>query len=374
VYKRQPFQVQDRRRKGFFMIDNEFIDRFGPLIGAGGIAVVNVLARFANQESACFPSQSTIARLTALSRMQVSREIKKLKGLGLIAVEQQFAPNGAQRSNLYILLDLPPVTERDTPCNRQLHPPVTDSDTPCNRQLQQNKTQKNKTQRGQDKQKHKRRRRRKKQAPADNDVVVALVDLGISEKVAQYLAGQYNPEKITEKMGYLAFLEEQQPERVKNPCGWLRTAIIDDYGKPDGFVPKSEREQLAVEEERRAQEEKQQAQAVEQQRQTFQEKIQAEREAAILKLRAEYGTTEEDAAFWEAAQREIKTTMLPNMAELVRDAEILRVKDDTVVIGVQRKGDWLQLQHPGTQKAIKRALAYVANQEVELEAVHCPGL
>ena len=361
-----PFRVLDRRRKGFFTIDNELLDRYGERLGPYGLAVYMALARFANQESECFPSQSTLAKRTGMSRMQVSREIEKLKQLNLIDGNQQFGTNGQKRSNLYVLLDLPHVTESDTPCNRQLQPHVTESDTPCNRQLQQNKTQINKTQKEQNIQEHRRKRRSKKPAPADNAVVVALVDLGISRKVAQFLAGQYNPERITEKMDYLAFLEEQYPEQVKNPCGWLRSAIIDDYGRPDGFAPQSEREQLAAEEERRAQEETQQAQAVEQRRQTFQERIQAEHEAAILKLREEYGTTDEDAAFWEAAQREIQTTMLPDMAELVRDAEILRVKDDTVVIGVQRKVDWLQLQHPGTQKAIKRALGYVASRDVGL--------
>jgi hypothetical protein len=34
-----PFTVQDRRRKGFFTVDNELYDRFGSKLGPYGLAV-----------------------------------------------------------------------------------------------------------------------------------------------------------------------------------------------------------------------------------------------------------------------------------------------------------------------------------------------
>ena len=46
-----PIVVQDRRRKGFFTIDNACLDRFGAELGPYGLAVYIALARFANQES-----------------------------------------------------------------------------------------------------------------------------------------------------------------------------------------------------------------------------------------------------------------------------------------------------------------------------------
>ena len=410
-----PFRVQDRRRTRFFTIDNELFDRFGWLLGPYGLSVYMALARFANQESECFPSQSTIAKRTGMSRMQANREIEKLKQLKLINVRHQFGANGQKRSNLYLLLDLPHVPERDNPCNTALQPHVTDSDNPCNSELQQNKTHIKKTHEEQDKQEHKRRSNKQEpvvlnevyqgsskrdlpeqdiqeQEPQqdtdrepsgrgsplgpsplrgagspDKAVVVALIDLGISEKIAEFLSGQHTPEKITEKMDYLAFLTEQQPERVKNPCGWLRTAIIDDYGKPDGFIPKVEQEQLAAEEEEQAQEETVQVQEIENQRQSFQERLQAEHEAAIMELRQQHGTTEEDINFWDEAQREIKCTMTKDMVSLIAGAHILKVRNESVVIGVERKVDWWQLQHPGTQIVVKRALAYVAGRDVSLD-------
>ena len=148
-----PIIVQDRRRRGFFAIDNDIIDRYGTQLKAHGIAVYNVLSRFANREGECFPSQATIAQRLDMSRMQVSREIDKMKRLHLIEVQPQFGPQGERRANLYILLDVPkpeePVTHRYSPHNRELHPPITVGDNPCNRELHKQDL-KNKTQIEQD--------------------------------------------------------------------------------------------------------------------------------------------------------------------------------------------------------------------------------
>src|SRR5215212_7713290 len=104
-----PFTVQDRRRKGFFTIDNELVDRYGAQLKAHGLAVYMALARFANHDGACWPSLATIAKRTGMSRMQVIRELAKLQALGLIAIAHQCGTNGEHRANLYTLLDLPEV-------------------------------------------------------------------------------------------------------------------------------------------------------------------------------------------------------------------------------------------------------------------------
>ena len=74
-----------------------------------------------------------------------------------------------------------------------------------------------------------------------NNVVVALTGFGLAKKVARKLANDHNPEYIFEKIGYLQFLLDERPDQVKNPRGWLRSAIDEDYGAPDGFVTAEER-------------------------------------------------------------------------------------------------------------------------------------
>lgn len=153
-----PIIVRDRRRKGFFTIDNELLDRFGAQLKAHGLAVYMALARFADQDSTCWPSLATISRKTGVSRPQVIREITKLKALNLIAVEHQVNEKGEFSSNIYTLLDIsssPPdpevVSARDQGSLSQIPPLVSAGDQgslsqipkqhPGNKTHHQNKTQ-----------------------------------------------------------------------------------------------------------------------------------------------------------------------------------------------------------------------------------------
>jgi hypothetical protein len=69
---------------------------------------------------------------------------------------------------------------------------------------------------------------------APPDVVVVLVEQGISDKVARKLASTYSQAQIEEKLAYLAFLQEERPESVLKPSGWLRKAIEEDYARRMG--------------------------------------------------------------------------------------------------------------------------------------------
>src|SRR5437763_1744851 len=148
-----PFIVRDRRRKGFFTIDNLLVDFFGALLGPYGLVVYMALARFANQESACWPSLTTIAQRTGMSRRQVIREIDKLQALHLIAVEPQFdSTTGEHKANRYILLDVTPSDSQSLPSDSQSlggsdsQSPPSDPQSP--KQNIENKTQhRNQTQR-----------------------------------------------------------------------------------------------------------------------------------------------------------------------------------------------------------------------------------
>lgn len=86
------------------------------------------------------------------------------------------------------------------------------------------------------------------------DVVVALTNLGIGKRTAQRLARHYGRKQVLEKIDFLMFLQEFDPGKVKNPRGWLRTAIEENYGPPDGYKPQEQREAEAAERERRQQE------------------------------------------------------------------------------------------------------------------------
>jgi hypothetical protein len=203
----------------------------------------------------------------------------------------------------------------------------------------------------------------------DHVVVALLFKHGVAENVAYRLTQHYNQDRIEEKIAFLEFLLDERPEEVKKPAAWLRKAIEDNYSAPDGFVSKADRErrrQEEVQEKESRYELMQEAQQVQRAKRAAEA---AERANYLQRIRDEYGTNNEDITFWEEAQWEIKFTTPAHIAELVADMEILKVKEDSVVISVERHDVWRQLQHPRTKKALQQAFARVAGQLLEVEVV-----
>lgn len=101
------FAVADRRKRGYFNVDNVLVDVYGKHIGPYGIAVYAVLARFANDDSECWPGHAAIAERTGMSARQVGREVAKLEAMRVIAVTARYDPETkVHSSNLYTLLDI----------------------------------------------------------------------------------------------------------------------------------------------------------------------------------------------------------------------------------------------------------------------------
>lgn len=93
------FIIRDRR-PGYLRVYNDLYDRFGAELGPYGLAVYVALCRYANQDSECWPSYNTIAKGTGMSRRQVIREVAKMEGLQIVAIERN-----KHTSNVFILLD-----------------------------------------------------------------------------------------------------------------------------------------------------------------------------------------------------------------------------------------------------------------------------
>lgn len=122
-----PIAVADKRKRGYFTVDNILLDQYGKELGPYGVAVYVALARFANADAECWPSRRAIHERTGVSVAQVTREISKLAGLGLITIAPQFDEHGDQVSNLYTLLDIPerpPLISVSSPPSSASAPPL----------------------------------------------------------------------------------------------------------------------------------------------------------------------------------------------------------------------------------------------------------
>lgn len=373
-----PIVVQDHRRRGFYTIDNEIIDRYGAQLKPTGIATYNGLARFANRDGECFPSQTTLAKRLGMSRMQVIREIDKLKKLGLIEVKPQFGPDGGQRANLYLLLDVPkaeePVKHRYTPCNRELHPPVTERDTPCNRRLpKQNTAKKTKTEQDLEqpvvvaayadssnflkKEDTTETTQDVRESTDEKRLSEMLRDRGLAPSVVQGLVQQYSAAYLEEKLNYLTYLQDTQPEKVLKPCGWLRKAIENDYAAPDGYISPDAQALDCLEVEHL---EEALPQAYEEtQRRKEEERLLLEQAATarMTAIRATYGTTEQAMNLWAQLLDEFSLTMPETtFACYLAGSMLLAVEKGEALIGLPGPygRDWLVNRFG---KKIEQALA-----------------
>ena len=99
------FQVRDKRRKGWFITDNDFVDRYGKVFGAIGSVVYFSLCRHADAKRECFPSEKFIAEEFAVSDRSVRTYLKQLKQGKLIHIARKSRKNGKWQRNVYTLLD-----------------------------------------------------------------------------------------------------------------------------------------------------------------------------------------------------------------------------------------------------------------------------
>jgi hypothetical protein len=198
-------------------------------------------------------------------------------------------------------------------------------------------------------------------------VVVALINKGISQKVAQRLASRYKRERIFQKIDYLEYVLETNPDKVKNPQGWLRRAIEENFGEPDGYKSREEREsdkkarQEALEEQehreaaRRAQEEAEQA------------KWDKLRKKDLQANKARYQTSDEEIDLWSEVLDQIKSrtddvTFQPHLAK----STLLSLKNKQATIWIPLPGGInIQLVNKRYGLMIRRLLAKHLNTDFQ---------
>jgi len=99
------FKIRDKRSKGWFYLDDEYLNGYAKIIGPIGSMVYVALCRHAGKEQTCFPSLETISQKLGISYNTAQKYIGILKNHRLIHVEQEKNKNGKFLNNLYYLLD-----------------------------------------------------------------------------------------------------------------------------------------------------------------------------------------------------------------------------------------------------------------------------
>ena len=100
------FQIRDKRQKGFFMINNEYLNGYAKYLSPVITIVYLTLCRHVDSEEKCWPSIKLISEKNNISRSSVLRSIKILEKMNMIKVERDFAARGNKKqNNIYTLLD-----------------------------------------------------------------------------------------------------------------------------------------------------------------------------------------------------------------------------------------------------------------------------
>lgn len=196
---------------------------------------------------------------------------------------------------------------------------------------------------------------------SQTDVVVALTVQGIAQKVAERLANRYSQSRIAEKIEFLEFLKEADPQKVKSPQGWLRSAIEEDYAAPDGYKSMDEREAEAAEKQRRQEAMERDIAQQEQRRQVERAQRQQAADDQLAQLKQQYGTSQHELDVWDQILAEFKTTQTSTTFQAyTANTILLKLSVDEALIGVtnQFAMDWVENR---LTKQIQRKLASYAN-------------
>ena len=192
--------------------------------------------------------------------------------------------------------------------------------------------------------------------------VVVIGDLqrsGITQSIAKRLVKLFPPDLIRAKIELVDYLVDTDSPLVKrNPAGYLRRAIEQDYEPPAGFMTRAERDAQAAE----------------------QERIEAEREEhreqhdAAAQAMACYCTTAEVSGIWQQVQEQLRITMPESTySTYFRNAVLLSLDDGTATLAfpTAQTRDWATNR---LAQSLHRAFEQVIGREVSVDAMLISGV
>lgn len=97
-------ELHDKRKPGWFWMDDGIIETYGKRIAPYGIAVYALLAKHANKDSQAWPSLNTMVETLGISRQSIVRTLDKLIAEKLISKEMRTSAYGDFATNVYTLL------------------------------------------------------------------------------------------------------------------------------------------------------------------------------------------------------------------------------------------------------------------------------
>jgi hypothetical protein len=162
-------------------------------------------------------------------------------------------------------------------------------------------------------------------------LVAELLDFAIDKPTVNRLVRNHDRSLITQKIDYVTFMQEEQPDQVRSPRGWLLKAIEDDYGPPAGYRPRAKREQEEAKKVHRGEAAERKKKELQKVRDEAAQERRKKEEETLDALRERYGTTRTEIELWQDILGELKdsaSAMTYGFAKLVH---LLTIQDETAV-------------------------------------------
>jgi len=204
----------------------------------------------------------------------------------------------------------------------------------------------------------------------NNDVVVEqLKTFGISGKSAEGLSKNYPEEYITDKLSLAQWLVDQGSPLVrKNPAGWLKTAIEEDYQAPQNYETPSRRKARTESQAKAAAAAAEKRQQAEQEFKLAQEKIQRSiRENHPPEPVGKDGLTTESA--WALTLEQMETQLSTSMFQTwLKNTMLVSVEGTTanVVVPSQLTADWIERR---LYQSLQRTLTNIVGHDIEFRFI-----
>jgi biotin operon repressor len=103
--KKRGLKVRDFRNKGFFLVDDTYLNGYAKHLGTTASMVYLSLCRHADKEQSCFPPQKLIAKELGINERTAMEKINLLEEWGLIEKLKKRNTKGRWVHNVYYLLD-----------------------------------------------------------------------------------------------------------------------------------------------------------------------------------------------------------------------------------------------------------------------------
>jgi len=97
-------KIRDKRNRGWFWLDNEYLNGYARYFGPSGTAIYLSLCRHANANQECFPAQELIAKENGITGRTVRKYIKIFSDCKMIVIERE-RMGGKWKNNVYTLAD-----------------------------------------------------------------------------------------------------------------------------------------------------------------------------------------------------------------------------------------------------------------------------